>query len=141
MLTELAMRSKAHWGYNADFLAAVRDQLVLRPDRFLPDFHVYVLESDGKPLGFCSLIPVDHETVELEDLFVEPQCIGRGYGKQLWDFAVTVAKNSGFTRLTLVSDPYAEPFYKRRGASRTGEKSSPAQPGRKLPVMELSLVA
>lgn len=139
MLTELAIRSKAHWGYDSEFLAAVRDQLTFRPERFAPDFHVYVLESDGKPLGFCSLIPIDSKTVELEDLFIEPDCIGRGYGKQLWDFAIEVARRAGFTRLTLVSDPYAEPFYASQGATRTGEKSSSAQPGRKLPIMQIRL--
>jgi GNAT superfamily N-acetyltransferase len=139
MLTELAMRSKAHWGYDSKFLPAVRDQLTFRPKRFAPDFHVYVLESDGKPLGFCSLIPIDSKTVELEDLFIEPECIGCGCGKQLWDFAIEIARKGGFTRLTLVSDPYAEPFYARQGATRTGEKSSPSQPGRKLPIMEIRI--
>lgn len=139
MLTELAMRSKSSLGNHAAFLSAVRDQLIFRPSRFLPDFHVYVLESSGKPMGFASLIPIDAGTIELEDLFIEPQFIGRGYGKQLWDFAIDVAKHRGFRRLTLVSDPYAEPFYVRQGAVRTDEKSSPAQPGRKLPVMEYQL--
>jgi N-acetylglutamate synthase-like GNAT family acetyltransferase len=137
MLTDLAMRSKAHWGYDSAFLAAVRDQLTFRPSRFLPDFHVYVLESDaGQPVGFCSLIPIDASTIELEDLFVEPACIAQGYGKQLWDFAVATARSSGYSRMSLVSDPYAEPFYARRGVARIGEKSSPAQVGRVLPVME-----
>jgi GNAT superfamily N-acetyltransferase len=117
-------------------MADARPELEFLPTRFLPDFHVYVLEEDGQIVGFCGLIPMDHETVELYDLFVEPSHIGKGYGKQLWDYAVGRARESGFRKLVLTADPNAESFYTRQGAVRTGEKPSAVRTDRMLPVME-----
>jgi acetyltransferase (GNAT) family protein len=78
MLTELTVRSKAHWGYDDAFLESARQDLEFQAGKFLPDFHVYVLEAEGEPLGYCSLISVDSNTVELHDLFIEPRYIGKG---------------------------------------------------------------
>ena len=77
--------------------------------------------------------------MELHDLFVEPDCIGKGFGKQLWDHAVQVARSQGFRTLVLAADPNAEPFYVRQGAIRVGEKTSPVRPDRRLPVLEFVL--
>lgn len=138
-LTKLTFRSKAHWGYDDAFMASIKSELEVRPAKFEPDFHVYVLEENGKLLGFCSLIPTGRETVEMEDLFLEPAYIGKGYGKMLWDFSVNLARELGYTTLTLVAEPFAEPFYARQGAVRTGEKRSAFVPGRTLPLMEYRL--
>jgi N-acetylglutamate synthase-like GNAT family acetyltransferase len=135
-LTELAMRSKAYWGYDATFMANVRADLEVIPSKFMPDFHVYILETDKEMIGFYSLRPMDAETVTLEDLFIEPEHIGSGYGKQLWDHSLRVAQSIGYRKLTLISDPYAELFYASRGAVRIGEIESNALAGRMLPVME-----
>jgi GNAT superfamily N-acetyltransferase len=139
LLTELTVRSKAFWGYDDSFLEGARQELEFNASKFLPDFHVYVIEAEGQPLGFCSLISVDGSTVELYDLFVEPSCIGKGYGKELWDYAVKLARSLGFKRIVLTADPNAEPFYAHQGAIRIGEKASPVCSDRALPVMEYIL--
>ena len=72
----------------------------------------------------------------LEDLFIEPQHIGKGFGKQLWDHSLAVAQSLGFRKLTLISDPFAESFYAHLGAVRIGETESNALAGRMLPLME-----
>jgi GNAT superfamily N-acetyltransferase len=139
LLTELTVRSKAFWGYDDSFLEGARQELEFNASKFLPDFHVYVIEAEGQPLGFCSLISVDGSTVELHDLFVEPRCIGKGYGKELWNFAVKLARSLGFKRIVLTADPNAEPFYAHQGAIRIGVKASPVCSDRVLPVMEYIL--
>jgi N-acetylglutamate synthase-like GNAT family acetyltransferase len=141
MLTELTVRSKAHWGYDDSFIERARPDLEFKANKFLPDFHVYILEAEGEPLGFCSLISVDSNTVELHDLFIEPRHIGKGYGKELWNYAVNLARTMGVSRLVLTADPNAEPFYARQGAVRIGEKPSPVGSDRRLPVMEYILTA
>jgi N-acetylglutamate synthase-like GNAT family acetyltransferase len=138
-LTELTIRSKSHWNYDTAFLASVRHELEFHPEKFLPDFHVYVLDQNGTILGFCSLIPLTDEKMELHDLFVEPVHIGKGHGKRLWDFSVALLRTLGTRTLVLTADPHAEPFYLRQGAVRVGEKSSSAYPGRKLPILEYRL--
>jgi hypothetical protein len=49
---------------------------------------------------------------------------------------VSLARELGFRKLVLTSDPNAEPFYARQGAIRTGEKPSAVRPDRMLPTME-----
>jgi N-acetylglutamate synthase-like GNAT family acetyltransferase len=139
MLTELAMRSKAHWGYDAQFMADARSDLTVRPEKFLPEFHVYILEVDGFPAAFCGLARVDKQSVEMDSLFVEPERIGTGIGKLLWKFAVNAASKAGFSEMVLTADPYAEPFYLKMGAVRAGEKESSARPGRMLPLMKFTI--
>jgi len=135
-LTELTLRSKAYWGYDDFFMESARQELEFQASKFLPDFHVYILEAEGLPLGFCSLISVDSSSVELHDLFIEPRHIGKGHGKELWDYAVNLARSLGFTRLVLTADPNAEAFYARQGAVRIGEQASPIRSDRGLPIME-----
>ena len=138
-LTERTVRSKSHWGYDAEFLADAATELQFQPSKFLPDFHVYLLESDDGMVRFYDLIPMDEEHIELHDLFIEPKHIGKGYGRQLWDYAVNLARELGFRALVLTADPNAEPFYQRQGAVRTGEKVSSVRPDRNLPLMEYRL--
>ncbi len=118
-----------------------RTELEFQPNRFLPDFHVYILEVEGLPLGYCSLISIDSNIIELHDLFIEPRHIGKGYGKKLWAYAVNLARSLGFSRLVLTADPNAEAFYARLGAVRIGEKASPIRSDRGLPIMEYILIA
>ena len=139
LLTDITVRSKAYWGYDDAFLESARPELEFQPGKFLPDFHVYILEAEGVPAGFCSLIPVDENAMELHDLFIEPTQVGRGYGKELWEYAVNLARSLGLKRLVLTADPNAEPFYARQGAIRVGEKASPTRPDLRLPVMEYVL--
>jgi N-acetylglutamate synthase-like GNAT family acetyltransferase len=141
LLTELTFRSKAYWGYDDSFMERARAELEFQPNRFLPDFHVYILEAEGLPLGFCSLISIDSNIIELHDLFIEPRHIGKGHGKELWDYAVHLARSLGFSRLVLTADPNAEAFYARLGAVRIGEKASPIRSDRGLPIMEYILIA
>jgi GNAT superfamily N-acetyltransferase len=73
---------------------------------------------------------------ELADLFLEPEVIGTGLGRALWEHAVTSARRAGFHTLTLESDPHAERFYLRMGAERIGERE--VTPGRALPVLQVT---
>src|SRR5690349_17541085 len=130
-LTELAMRSKAHWGYDDAFMAACRDELTIRPS-FID--RVDVAELDGDVVGMVRLEP---ET--LEDLFVEPAAIGTGVGQALFRHAVRRAAAEGMGRLRIDADPNAEGFYLAMGAVRVGESPSGSIPGRVLPKLELSV--
>lgn len=116
LLTELTIRSKAHWPYDAAFLAVVRHELEFQPSKYLPDFHVYVLEEKQTVLGFCGLIRVDDARMELRDLFLDPNYIGEGQGKRLWNFAVELARGLGFRTLILTADPLCRTFLSASGS-------------------------
>jgi GNAT superfamily N-acetyltransferase len=134
-ITDLARRSKAHWGYSQDFLDLVRDMLTVYPDE-IREQRVVVADHAGTILGYYRL-EGEPPNGELADLFVDPGAIGTGLGRRLWEHAVESARKRGFRRLELESDPHAEPFYRHMGAERVGEYE--AASGRLLPVMRVTL--
>lgn len=138
MLSELAMRSKAHWGYDAAFLEACHADLTLTPQEIAESASL-VCERAAGVVGFSRVVLMDERTAELDALFVDPQAIGTGAGKLLWEQSVVAARELGAQDLVLQSDPHAEGFYLSRGARRIGEISSALVPGRSLPLMHFDL--
>ncbi|HEY0605686.1 MAG TPA: GNAT family N-acetyltransferase [Herpetosiphonaceae bacterium] len=136
---ELALRSKAFWGYDAEFMEACRPLLMLPPE-YIGAHPVFVLESGDRIVGFYSLLGAEHE-VELDHLFVDPGAIGQGYGTRLFRHAIATAAQLGFRRMVIESDPHAEPFYRAMGAVRFGERLSAVSTDRRLPLLSLELKA
>ncbi|MDR3033848.1 MAG: GNAT family N-acetyltransferase [Kitasatospora sp.] len=133
-LTELALRSKAYWGYDEAFMAACREELtMLAPE--IESRRTAVAERDGRIVGFCTLEGNPPEGV-LGMLFVEPDAMGQGVGRLLYEHVSGTAHRLGFTRFTIDADPYAEPFYLAMGAVRIGGTPSGSIPGRVLPLLE-----
>src|SRR5215211_5642303 len=138
VLSALALRSKAHWGYDADFLAACQDDLILTGDEIATST-VYVIDGETSPLGFYRLLLQDDGVAVLDALFVEPAAMGQGVGSRLWRHAVATAAKLGCSELVLQSDPQAEGFYLTMGAQRAGASESTVIPGRMLPLMRFRL--
>jgi len=137
-LTELVLRSKAHWGYGEEFLVLCREELALRPEE-LKTLRTHVAERDGvPPLGVFTIRGPPPEGT-LEHLYVEPSAMGLGIGRTLLRAARDVARSSGFNALLIHSDPNAEAFYLREGAVRAGLVPSGSVPGRILPLLRLEL--
>lgn len=136
-LSALALRAKAHWGYDEAFLAAYRDALTVTPGD-IAAHTVRVATLGGRPCGFYQLRGAG-ETATLTDLWVEPEAIGRGHGRALWRHAVATARERGFRELLVQSDPHAEGFYRAMGAERIGSQPSTVIPGRALPLLRLAL--
>lgn len=132
-LTELAIRSKGHWGHDAAFLERARPELTVRPEH-LERWIVRVAERDGAVVGVAA---VDPEQAELELLFVEPAAIGTGVGRLLLRDALDRAREAGLAELVIESDPDAEPFYLAHGAERLGTRVSTAT-GRELPLLRIA---
>lgn len=136
-LTELAMRSKAVWGYDADFMEACREELTITPEMFDSDI-LEVLEVDGEIAGFYRLRR-EGEVVEIYDFFIDPAHLRRGYGKRLWRKLMEDARAYGAPTLGVDSDPQAEPFYAAMGMRRVGKAPSGSIPGRFLPRLTMAL--
>lgn len=136
-LSDLALRSKAHWGYTAAFIDACREDLTISEDDISRGF-VFVLEEGERVIGFYTLWGAGDEAM-LTDLFVEPDHIGRGHGRRLWDHGVEAARRLGYAVLTLHSDPHAEDFYLSMGAIRIGVVPPTVFPDRLLPLMHVTL--
>jgi GNAT superfamily N-acetyltransferase len=139
ILSELAFRSKSHWGYDDAFLTSCRQALTVSPAEIATSYVYAFVDAGGYISGFYRFVAHEGDVAELDSLFVEPRAIGKGVGKRLWQHAVELARSLGFTTLELQSDPYAEGFYLAMGAKRCGDSKSTVTPGRMLPLMRYSL--
>lgn len=138
LLSELALRSKAHWGYSQDFLDSCRSELAVDPDQIgSTDYQCFVAVNSNGALGFCTVINVSESVYELEALFVEPAYIGTGVGRSLFQHAVSLLSEKGAARLMIQGDPNASHFYNAAGARQAGYRESGSIPGRYLPLFEI----
>ncbi|GHB57503.1 hypothetical protein GCM10010347_29560 [Streptomyces cirratus] len=118
-LTALVLRSKAHWGYDARFLAACAPQLALGPHEVTARRVVVAEDGRGAVVGLASLEPEgegEGERARLGLLFVEPAVIGRGVGRLLYRDVLRRAAARGVRRLLIDADPHAAGFYRAMGA-------------------------
>ena len=139
LLTDLAIRSKAAWGYETGMLDAFRDALTVDPGT-VADRHVHVAQKGDDLAGFYALsIHPDGKTGEIEMMFVDPGRLRQGVGRALWRHLMESAMALGLAKILIDSDPDAEPFYRAMGARRTGEAPSASIPGRMLPRLEVDL--
>lgn len=137
-LSDLALRSKASWGYDRDFVEACREELTLTAES-LERHPTFVIEDAEGLTGFYTLEPQDGDRVELGMLYVEPRCHGRGCGRLLMEHALAEARRRGFRTLEVQADPNAESFYRRMGCEPAGFRPSGSIPGRELPVLRIEL--
>lgn len=137
-MSEIALCSKAYWGYDSDFIEACRDALTIS-EKHISSNLVYVLEDSSKIIGFFSLT-INNVKNELDSLFIKPEYIGKGYGRLLWNSIIRIAKEAGITEFTIDADPNAEEFYIKMGAIRIGEVNSTVFVNRTLPLLKVTLI-
>ena len=142
VLTGLAIRSKAYWGYSQSFMQACRDELTVT-DRSMnsTDLHYYVAERESEILGYYAIEKLNDREFELEALFVEPDFIGKGIGRALIDHAKDLVRKLGGSKLIIQGDPNAEKFYRAAGGKSNGMRSSASIPGRSLPLFTIDLAS
>ena len=136
-LTALCHRSKAVWGYDAAFMAACREELTLTRQDLLQSA-VQIAEDAAGIVGVVQVV-IDGAGAELEKLFVEPDRIGTGAGRQLMIWAIKAARAGGANRLMIDADPGAAGFYRRLGARDVGTTPSVSIPDRRLPRLCIDL--
>lgn len=137
-LSQVARRSKAHWGYAEEWLAAWESDLTLSPED-IRRMHVQVARTDHRIAGFYAL---DGEvpTLTLEHFWVDPDHMGQGIGRALLRHALVYAAGRGADQVEIESDPNAEAFYVHMGARRVGWRPRPvAGTDRRLPLLVIEL--
>ncbi|MGW5675939.1 GNAT family N-acetyltransferase [Streptomyces sp. NPDC003860] len=114
-VTDLVLRSKAHWGYDTAFLARCRQELTVTAADVRPR-RIVVAEDDGGGLLAVASLEGEPPHGALGLLFVAPEEIGRGLGRTLYAHVLEDARALGFTALTIDADPHAVGFYRALGA-------------------------
>ena len=136
LLTDLCLASKAHWGYDAAFMALCRESLTVTPAMTLACSMVVAVDGDDRPRAIGSLAgEISPGEIEVALLFVHPQAMGQGLGRLIFEALEDLARSRGATRLSILADPGAVPFYLHMGAVQLGEAPSDAIPGRTLPLL------
>lgn len=139
-LTAICLRSKAHWGYDAEFMRLSTPAITV-DEAAIEQGHVLVgCDASGGTVGLVRVQP-DGETAELGLMFVDPPAIGTGAGRTLFEAAIALARRLGAKRMVILADPNAAPFYERMGARFLRNAPSDAIPGRTLPFYEYDLTS
>src|SRR4029079_16844328 len=82
-LTALCLRSKAHWGYDAEFMRRCVASLTVSEESIAEGRVLVATEAGGRAIGTVTVMP-DGESggqdAELGLMFVDPSAIGGGRG-------------------------------------------------------------
>ncbi len=117
---------------------ADRDALLARPELLefrYPSEQGMVIRvavgADGRIAGFCTLIE-NNGFLELEDLFVEPNLMGRGVGKALVRDADELARCRGASSIEVTANSHARGFYERVGFAVVGVADTMLGPAHRM---------
>ncbi len=118
-LTRIANEAKRHWGYPERWIQFWDQYLTITP-QLIAGADVFLAVQDGTILGFYALVMRDGKA-ELDHLWVSPEHLGRGIGKELFIHSMRRAAAEAVSEVEIVSDPNAEDFYKKMGAEQVGQ--------------------
>ena len=96
-----------------DNLLAHPEFLILGPEG-LAEGRTYVAEEDGSVVGFATWAEAGG-SIELEDLFVDPDWRRRGIAAALVSRLVDVLRGRGVAFLEVTANPHAREFYRAAG--------------------------
>ena len=137
-ITQIAIAAKRHWNYPEAWIQFWIPQLTISAD-YISSNEVWMMLDKEKPIAFYALSQ-DEEGYELGHLWVLPEYIGNGIGKQLFTHALERCKLLNIPVLKIYADPNAQAFYEKMGAKKVSEHHSDLfGEDRVLPIMEIKL--
>jgi len=137
VLTDITKKSKAYWGYSDEQMKKWSDLLTIT-EEYIQNNEVYKLIINQSIVAYYSYFEIEKNSVRLDNLFVSPENIGKGYGKLLMNDFILKIKKSEAQRIILDADPNARKFYESFGFVKIGEIGTSIK-DRFLPIMELKL--
>ena len=137
ILSEITYRGKAFWGYEKEQLEKWKNDLTIT-EEYIENNETFKLIVNDKTIGYYSILKLENEVIKLDNLFLLPEFIGKGYGKTLMNDCIEKAKEKNIKKIILDSDPNAELFYKSFGF-KVYDKLESSIKNRFLLQMELSL--
>jgi N-acetylglutamate synthase-like GNAT family acetyltransferase len=129
---ELTLESKAHWGYDRDFVRSWAEGLTFESDR-----ERWVAEVEGEIVAWAALVPPSDGVAVLDDLWVDPPSMGRGLGSRLFRLVADRARELGAERLEWGAEPNSVGFYEKVGGRKLRDHVT--EWGRVAPWMGLDL--
>jgi len=111
--TDVYRRASLSNAGDRDNLLAHPEHLILGPEG-LAEGRTYVAEEDGSVVGFATWAEAGG-TMDLEDLFVDPDWRRRGIAAALVGRIVEVLRELGVECLEVTANPHARGFYSAAG--------------------------
>jgi N-acetylglutamate synthase-like GNAT family acetyltransferase len=137
VLTSITKKSKAYWGFSEAILKEWEHLLTVTKDYIVTN-EVYKLVQNGQIIGYYSYFSVDEKTIKLDNIFILPEFIGKGFGKLLMNDFLKNSRQLEIEKITLDAEPNAEKFYKSFAFETVGQLESSIK-DRYLPIMELQI--
>ncbi len=137
LLTEITKKSKDYWGYSNEQMEVWSEVLTITKN-YIETNHVYKLLVDNLTVGYYSYLHLNESEIKLDNLYILPNYIGRGYGKLLMNNFLHRIKDDVPKMIILESEPNAEKFYQGFGFIKVGQIETSIK-DRYLPIMELKI--
>ena len=136
ILSDITKKSKAFWGYSKEQILEWNDNLTISKN-YIESNYAFKLLDENTVIGYYSYI-LEKSSVKLDNLFVLPEYIGKGFGKYLVNDFLTRMRNQKIKKIILDSDPNAEEFYLKIGFKKIGQFETSIK-NRFMPIMEMNL--
>ncbi|SHH58466.1 GNAT family N-acetyltransferase [Flavobacterium johnsoniae] len=136
-LTEITKKSKAYWGYSDEQMEKWNNNLTITID-YIATNSVFNLVDENQIIGYYSYIRLENNQVKLDNLFILPEYIGKGFGSFLMNDFLERMRNEKCQKIILDSEPNAEQFYRKIGFTKIGEFETSIK-NRFMPIMEMKL--
>jgi len=136
-LTEITKKSKAYWGYSEEQLEKWSNNLTVTAD-YIETNPVFNLVHENQVVAYYSYLKKEENQVKLDNLFILPEYIGKGFGSFLMNDFLERMRNEKCQKNILDSEPNAELFYQKIGFTKIGEFETSIK-NRFMPIMEMNL--
>ncbi|MEO6176704.1 MAG: GNAT family N-acetyltransferase [Flavobacterium circumlabens] len=136
-LTEITKKSKAYWGYSDEQILSWSNNLTVTM-LYIENNPVFKLIDKDEIVGYYSYIRQENQQVKLDNLFILPEYIGKGFGTYLMNDFLERMRIEKYQKIILDSEPNAEKFYGKIGFKKIGEFETSIK-NRFMPIMELNL--
>jgi len=127
-INDLIVRSKSYWNWPADYLKKTLPLHEIEPSYLRRNQCFELLDVTDQLAAFFA-VAVNDARVVLDNLWVRPDLIGKGIGRQACEHVFRLAREYGSSDLWVIPDPPAEGFYEKMGFSDTGERVPSRVPG------------
>jgi len=149
ILTKISFKSKGYWGYPRKYFNRWSDELTITSDYIRKnDVFVFENENNGETIGYYSIVELEDDIEVsgikinkgfwLEHMFIEPEFIGKGIGRRMFDHLRERCDARGINELGILADPNSRGFYEKMGCKYQREYPSTIE-NRTTPFLLLQL--
>ncbi len=144
LLTDISFAAKRYWNYPESNFDIWREELTITK-KYIDDNAVFVYLQSDRPVAYYSIVQLENDVIIngititaglwLEHMFVLPEFIGRGIGREMFKHMTDTLKQYDVRSIGILADPNAKGFYETLGCRYLGEYPSSIE-GRSTPYFE-----